>query len=346
MLTAFYMTRMMFLTFWGEPRWDDGVHPHESPPTMIVPLAALGGLALVGGLVNTPFLDAVRSRLRALPGTGVRGGATRHLPGAGTQLGAGCDLDRRRHRGHRPGRPPLCRAKRNVEEGGIWDTLLAGYRVDDLYGKTFVLPGKRLANVAAFSADAKVVDGAVNGVGAAVKLLAEKLRPIQTGLVRTYGVGILVGVVGSRPVHLDHRRWVVIPDRQSPVAGRQRLHHGDGRTGRGPTYQVWQPVLRTTVRRYSVRRERRRQMTPITLLVLLPVIGAVVVMALPETRPDLVLPVSFAMTIPPLAVALWILWEFQTGDAGSSSSSRPPGTSRGASGGTSASTASRCSSSC
>ena len=50
--------------------------------------------------------------------------------------------------------------------------------------------------IAAFSADAKVVDGAVNGVGAAVKLLAEKLRPIQTGLVRNYGVGILVGVVG------------------------------------------------------------------------------------------------------------------------------------------------------
>ena len=56
-------------------------------------------------------------------------------------------------------------------------------------------------------------------------------------------------------------------------------------------------------------------MTPITLLVLLPVIGAVVVMALPKARADLVLPVSFAMTIPPLAVALWILWEFQTGDA-------------------------------
>jgi len=57
-------------------------------------------------------------------------------------------------------------------------------------------------------------------------------------------------------------------------------------------------------------------MSAITLLVALPAIGVAVVLALPKSRPDLVLPVSFAMTIPPLAVALWILWEFQTGDAG------------------------------
>jgi len=57
-------------------------------------------------------------------------------------------------------------------------------------------------------------------------------------------------------------------------------------------------------------------MPPIALLVLLPAVGALVVMALPKSRPDLVMPIAFAMTIPPLAVALWILWEFQTGDAG------------------------------
>ena len=191
-LTAFYMSRMMFLTFWGEPRWDDGVHPHESPATMTVALAALGGLALVGGLVNTPFQLTFEHFLEP----SFEGVELAHLPAGGTQavLAAisvlaglvGIALAYRRY----------VRAAQPAEEGGMWDTLLAGYRVDDLYGKTLVLPGKRLANVAAFSADAKVVNGAVNGVGAAVKLLAEKLRPIQTGLVRNYGVGILVGVVG------------------------------------------------------------------------------------------------------------------------------------------------------
>ncbi len=191
-LTAFYMSRMMFLTFWGEPRWDDDVHPHESPATMTLPLAALGGLAVVGGLVNTPFKLAFEHFLEP----SFEGVELAHLPEAGTQITlavisvlvaiTGIVVAYRRY----------VTAGQGVEEGGIWDTLLAGYRVDDLYGRTIVLPGKRLANVSAFAADAKVVDGAVNGVGAAVKLLAERLRPIQTGLVRNYGVGILIGVVG------------------------------------------------------------------------------------------------------------------------------------------------------
>jgi len=191
-LTAFYMSRMMFLTFWGEPRWDDGVHPHESPFTMTAALSALGGLALIGGLVNTPFSPVMEHFLEpAFDGVDLA-----HLPEAGTQwvLAAvsvaagviGIVLAHRRY----------VQAAQPAEEGGIWDTLLAGYRVDDLYGRTIVLPGKRLADVAAFSADAKVVDGAVNGVGAAVKLIADRLRPLQTGLVRNYGVGILFGVVG------------------------------------------------------------------------------------------------------------------------------------------------------
>ena len=63
-LTAFYMSRLVFMTFFGERRWDaeiDGVapeheaHPHESPWTMWLPLVALAGLAAVGGLLNLPF---------------------------------------------------------------------------------------------------------------------------------------------------------------------------------------------------------------------------------------------------------------------------------------------------
>jgi NADH-quinone oxidoreductase subunit M len=57
-------------------------------------------------------------------------------------------------------------------------------------------------------------------------------------------------------------------------------------------------------------------MSPIALLVLLPAVGALIVLTLPRRRTELVLPVSFAMTIPPLAVALWIVWEFTTGDPG------------------------------
>ena len=54
LLTAFYMTRMMWLTFFGAPRWDDDVHPHESPRTMTVPLLALAGVMGLQALVPLP----------------------------------------------------------------------------------------------------------------------------------------------------------------------------------------------------------------------------------------------------------------------------------------------------
>lgn len=52
--TAFYMTRLMCLTFWGASRVPKEVHPHESPLSMTIPLAVLGALSIVGGLVGIP----------------------------------------------------------------------------------------------------------------------------------------------------------------------------------------------------------------------------------------------------------------------------------------------------
>jgi NADH-quinone oxidoreductase subunit L len=192
-LTAFYMSRMMFLTFWTSPRWDDGVHPHESPRTMTVPLVLLAVLAAVGGLVNTPFRLSLEHFLEPafelveLP----------HAPEAVTAVVlavvsvaaavAGIGYARRRYLGEGP---------LPDEAGARWQLLEDGYRVDDLYGRGIVLPGKRLSSFAAFVFDARVVDGAVNGVGVLVRKIGESLRPLQTGKVRSYGAGILAGAVG------------------------------------------------------------------------------------------------------------------------------------------------------
>ncbi len=70
------------------------------------------------------------------------------------------------------------------------------YYVDDLYGRTLVLPGKRLASWSAFGFDLGVVDGAVNGVGVAVQRIGAALRPLQTGFVRNYGLALAAGTVG------------------------------------------------------------------------------------------------------------------------------------------------------
>ncbi len=53
--TAFYMTRLMCLTFWGKERFDKKhVHPHESPMTMTIPLIVLGILSVIGGWIGIP----------------------------------------------------------------------------------------------------------------------------------------------------------------------------------------------------------------------------------------------------------------------------------------------------
>src|SRR4051795_2404055 len=50
-ITGFYMSRLMFLTFFTKRRWADGVHPHESPQVMTVPLIVLAALSLLGGVM-------------------------------------------------------------------------------------------------------------------------------------------------------------------------------------------------------------------------------------------------------------------------------------------------------
>jgi len=191
-LTAFYMSRMMFRTFWGESRWDDGVKPHESPNTMTIPLIALGTLSLVGGLINTPWKLTLEHFLHP----SFEAVHLQHAPEGLTpwllafaSIAVGLVGIGYAYRRYLVGEAP-------AETGKLWNTLENGYYVDDLYGRTIVLPGKAVANQLAFTADAKGIDGAVNGVGVLVQKLAEWIRPLQTGLTRTYGVGILAGAVG------------------------------------------------------------------------------------------------------------------------------------------------------
>jgi NADH-quinone oxidoreductase subunit L len=197
LMTAFYMTRQWVLVFLGEPRWDEGARPHESPPVMTTPLIVLAGLSIVGGLVNTPlrqtlerFLEpsfelvhiqhppegwlmfallAGLSVLAALVGLGV-GFMTYRAP-------------RQRWRAFEEAFEPL------------WGTWEQAYHVDDIYGRVLVAPGEKLAEAAAFTADVRVIDGAVNGVGRLVRDIGQWSRPLQTGFVRNYGVLFLGGAL-------------------------------------------------------------------------------------------------------------------------------------------------------
>ncbi len=66
-VTAFYMTRLMMMTFFGDQRWKEDVHPHESPKVMTYPLIALAALSLLGGLLLHRRLDRRLARTGRRP---------------------------------------------------------------------------------------------------------------------------------------------------------------------------------------------------------------------------------------------------------------------------------------
>jgi NADH-quinone oxidoreductase subunit L len=197
LLTAFYMARQWVLVFLGEPRWDEGAVPHESPRVMTVPLVVLAVLSAVGGLVNTPFLTSFEHFLEPV----FEGISLQHPPEgfmmfvilAGLSVFAGVAGGAAAYLSYR--RPQASWQK--FEDGfePLWGTWEDAYRVDDVYGATLVAPGKRLSEWAAFGFDLPIIDGAVNGVGRLFTNLGERARPLQSGYVRNYSALFLGGTI-------------------------------------------------------------------------------------------------------------------------------------------------------
>ncbi len=197
MLTAFYMTRQFVLVFLGKPRWAEDLQPHESPRVMTVPLIVLAVLSVVGGLVNTPFRLGLEHYLEpAFEGIKLAHppeGVSMFVLLAGLSVLAGLVGIGMGYVAYN--RPRELWEKFQSGFGRIWGLWEEAYRVDDLYGKTIVAPGRKLADAAAFKVDLPLIDGAVNGVAGLVGRAGEVVRRIQTGYVRNYGVTFVGGLV-------------------------------------------------------------------------------------------------------------------------------------------------------
>ncbi len=192
MITAFYMTRLIILTFFGDKRWDEGAHPHESPFTMTIPLIILAVFSAVAGLWNTPvrlglehFLEPTFGSIHQVhPAGGLTVWALALISLAVIVIGILVAYGRY-GRGDLP-----------TEEGGYWAAALNGYGVDDFYGRVIVAPGKAIATWTAMVFDTKVVDGIVNGLAFGVRAFGSSMRVLQTGWVRSYGAAIVAGSLG------------------------------------------------------------------------------------------------------------------------------------------------------
>ena len=192
MLTAFYMTRLIILTFFGAERWNDGAHPHESPSTMTIPLIILAVFSAIAGLWNTPvrlglehFLEPTFGDIHQVhPAGGLTVWALALISLAVIAVGIFVAY-RRYGRGELP-----------TEDGGYWAAALNGYGVDDFYGRVIVAPGRVIATWSAMFFDIKVVDGIVNGLAVGVSSFGSSMRVLQTGWVRSYGAAIVAGSLG------------------------------------------------------------------------------------------------------------------------------------------------------
>ena len=188
LLTAFYVTRLMLLTFGGEPRWPDGVEPEEAPTVMTVPLVALAVLSAITGIWNTPW----RLGLEHFLEPSFEGVTQQHPPEGQVVVGlalialvatfVGIFGAWSRYNKAIP-----------AERIGFWKAALNGYGIDDLYGKYVVAPGKSVANWTALVLDQQVIDGVVNGVGRGVKSFGTSLSSTQTGWLRWYGAVMVTG---------------------------------------------------------------------------------------------------------------------------------------------------------
>ncbi|MDR1999581.1 MAG: NADH-quinone oxidoreductase subunit L [Frankiaceae bacterium] len=189
-LTAFYMTRALVMTFFGNKRWAEDAHPHEAPASMTIPMIILafgsvfgGGLLLLGNALPNWLAPSVgelaepSSHTLSVP---VLMSLTLVLIAAGA-AGAWVAF------GARP--------VPSVAPAGVSPITTAARR--NLYADAFneavlMRPGQWLTRALVWL-DNKGVDGVVNGLGAAFGGGSRRLRQLQTGFVRSYALSMLAG---------------------------------------------------------------------------------------------------------------------------------------------------------
>ena len=222
LLTAFYMFRLVFMTFHGESRVDPSVHPHESPKVMTMPLVVLAGLATVGGLLGIPYhgwhilhnwlepvlhfdlANALQHSEHMLHEAGQHAPSWAHL------------LEPKEHSGwiefllmvfstvvavtgvagayifyiKRPDLPD-----KFTEGQWGFDMVQNKYYVDELYDDVFVKPTVEGSNLLWKECDAKAIDGAVNGAAKTIGWFSRQAQTLQSGFVRNYALFIVVGFI-------------------------------------------------------------------------------------------------------------------------------------------------------
>jgi len=207
LLTSFYMFRLIFLTFFGKQQYDEHhVHVHESPKSMLVPLAILAVLSIVGGWLAAPAFwgqpDYFAKFLE--PVFAASGGAESATAEAVAQaletplaivavITALAGLLAAWWLYLKNPEKPASLAK---SFGGAYRALLHKYYVDELYAAVVIRPLLWVStNILWKTVDVAVIDGAVNGIAEGTTVIGDGTRRTQSGNTRSYAVWVVVGAI-------------------------------------------------------------------------------------------------------------------------------------------------------
>ncbi|HXE62989.1 MAG TPA: NADH-quinone oxidoreductase subunit L [Bryobacteraceae bacterium] len=189
-MTAFYVFRAFWMTFFGEYRGHG--HPHESSWTMLGPLVVLAILSIVGGfLFNVPqILSGMFPIHEAVEGSAGPGEVVLTAISVAFGLG-GIALSYLMYVVN-PGIPE----KISSALGGVYTLVYNKYFVDEAYDAAIVQPIIHGSETVLWkTADVGIIDGIVNGVGTESKGIGSILRLLQSGNIRSYATWVVIGAV-------------------------------------------------------------------------------------------------------------------------------------------------------
>ncbi|PWU21983.1 MAG: NADH-quinone oxidoreductase subunit L [Bdellovibrio sp.] len=206
MMTAFYMTRLVALTFWGESRVPKGVHPHESPPTMTIPLGVLGVLSVVGGWLGIPHLigsampfhtDNILESFLAHSIVPLPGGES-----SDSSLEVGLMLTSVVLASAMAGLAFLFYAKKSTAPariaealGGFYRLVYNKYFVDEAYFRALINPLMRASQKLWYYVDVSLIDRTTYVLSDTIRGGGSFVRSLQSGNLQQYALYIGLGVV-------------------------------------------------------------------------------------------------------------------------------------------------------
>ena len=206
-MTAFYMFRLVFMTFFGESRISEEKkhHLHESPNVMTVPLIILAVLSIIGGYVGIPhalggganfdnFLSPVFEKAELIISHGEHSHSlsTEYILMLGSVLIAliGIYLAYQLYL-----KKPDVPKKAAISWSGIYNIVYNKYYIDEIYEAVISKPFMKLSNLFWKFFDVKIIDGFVNGLAAVYQGIGMVVRRIQAGYFQVYVFSFLIGVI-------------------------------------------------------------------------------------------------------------------------------------------------------